>query len=38
MGDLRSRLEDMNRRRRGYQATMFANTTTPASTSNVLGV
>lgn len=36
--DARTRLEDSDRRRRGYASTMFMGANSGATTSNVLGV
>lgn len=38
MTDVRDRLSDKDRRRRGFAATMFANTTGAPATTNVTGV
>lgn len=37
-GDVRSRLSDSDRRRRGYAATMFTPSLGAPTTTNVLGV
>lgn len=36
--NIRDRLKDRDRRRKGYAATMFAPVSGPAATSNVTGV